>query len=46
MPKAFEDCRRRGGKIRTRNLPGNRYQHICILDGKVYPGEIKRKKGK
>lgn len=43
MPAAFEKCRTNGGKIRTRSLSNGRYQHICILSGKVYKGEIKHK---
>lgn len=44
MPAAFDRCVARGGKVRTVNLPGGRYRHICIIDGKVYRGYIKRKK--
>lgn len=46
MPEAFERCRKKGGKIRTRTLSGGRYQYICILNGEVYPGEIHKKKNK
>jgi len=45
-PKAFEDCIRKGGKVRTVSLPGDKYYHICILDGKTYRGEVKEKKDK
>ena len=45
MPKAFDECVGKGGKVRTRKLKGGRYQHICILNGKVYAGEIKKRKG-
>lgn len=44
MPKAFEQCVKMGGKIRTKSLSGNRYMHICILNGKSYGGEVKTKK--
>lgn len=44
MPKAFEECRKKGGKIRTMKMSKGRYMHICILDGKSYPGEVKTKK--
>ncbi|MHA1303083.1 MAG: hypothetical protein ACTSPI_05205 [Candidatus Heimdallarchaeaceae archaeon] len=44
MPEAFEICRRNGGKIRTKKLKGNKYMHICILKGKTYAGEVKKKK--
>jgi hypothetical protein len=44
MPKAFEECVRRGGKVRTITLKGNKYMHICYLNGKSYAGEVKTKK--
>lgn len=45
MPKDFLDCQRRGGKIVTEKLKGNRYRHICYdKNGKRYAGEIKVKK--
>jgi len=44
MPKAFDDCRKNGGKIRTIALSGGRYRHVCILNGKVSYGHIKTKK--
>ena len=43
MPAAFDRCVANGGKVRTIRLPGNRYRHICIINGKVYRGYIKRK---
>ena len=53
MPKSFERCRKNGGRIRTVSGPNksmglskNEYIHICILDDKIYRGEIKTKKGK
>ena len=44
MPAAFDRCVKRGGKVRTKTLPGGKYQHICFIDGKSYAGEIKTKK--
>lgn len=44
MPKGFEMCRKAGGKIRTKQLSGGKYMHICFLNGKSYPGEVKTKK--
>ena len=44
MPEAFNKCRKAGGKIRTQELSGGRYRHICILNGKTYLGEVKKKK--
>ena len=44
MPADFERCRRNGGKIRTKTIDGTHYMHICILNGKTYAGEVKKKK--
>lgn len=44
MPKAFEDCVRKGGRVRTKTLSKGRYLRICFRDGRSYPGEVKRKK--
>lgn len=41
MPAPFDKCREEGGKIRTKKLKGDKYMHICILDGKTYAGEVK-----
>jgi len=46
MPKAFDDCRANGGKIRTKTLSGGKYMHICILNGKSVGGEVKTAKSK
>ena len=43
MPKAFEDCVKNGGRVRTKKLSGGRYMHICFLNGKSYAGEVKTK---
>ena len=43
-PKAFEHCVRDGGKVTTISLPGDKYYHVCVLKGKRYTGEVKRKK--
>lgn len=51
MPKAFENCVKRGGKVRTISH-GDSYQHICVLPGKskgprggkTVAGEVKHKK--
>lgn len=50
MPLAFENCRRNGGKLRTVSGPNKQfglkegqYIHICILDNKVFRGEVKTK---
>lgn len=44
MPKAFEDCIRNGGEVRTIAIGKEEYRHICILNGKTFLGEIKKKK--
>lgn len=53
MPKAFDDCEKAGGKIRTINVGKSHYAHVCVRpsgkgprDGKVIMGEIKQKKSK
>lgn len=45
MPKGFEECVKKGGRVRTIKPKGkksNVYLHICYLNGKSYPGEVKR----
>jgi len=44
MPKGFDNCRRRGGRIRTKKLSGGRYMHVCFIDGKSYAGHVKENK--
>lgn len=52
MPPKFERCRRQGGKIRTKSLPGGRYMAVCVQSkgktgpqgGRTVAGEVKRKK--
>jgi len=53
MPKAFELCRKKGGKIRTisgpnksQGLAADEYVHICILGGFSTRGHVKKKKAK
>ena len=41
MPKAFEDCIKRGGRVRTKKLGSGKYMHICFIGGKSYAGEVK-----
>lgn len=45
MPRAFENCVKKGGKVRTKKLKKGRYQYICYLNGEAYPGEVHKKKG-
>ena len=44
MPEPFEQCVRRGGRVRTITLPGGRYMHVCFLGGRSYAGEVKKRK--
>ena len=48
MPKDFQMCKEKGGRIRTKKLKGGKYMRICFLDGKSYAGEVKmmKKEGK
>jgi hypothetical protein len=46
VPKEFEECVRKGGRVRTVTLPDGRYMRVCYLNGKSYKGEVKRKKKK
>ncbi|MFW6120246.1 MAG: hypothetical protein ACOC80_05025 [Petrotogales bacterium] len=53
MPKDFENCVKRGGKVRTVSGPSkkhgldkNEYVKYCTIDGKTYRGEVKKKKAK
>lgn len=46
MPAKFKSCLKAGGKVRTKKLKGGKYIHICIINGKSYGGEVKKKKGK
>lgn len=44
MPKGFNNCRSKGGKIITKRVNKEQYIHICYLGDKSYPGEIKKYK--
>ncbi len=44
MPEAFMNCVRGGGRVRTKKLSGERFQHFCFKDGKAFAGEVKSKK--
>ena len=46
MPKGFDECVKKGGRVRTKQLGGGKYMHICFLNGKSYAGEVKVKKKK
>jgi len=52
MPKGFDACRRKGGRIRRITGPSKRwkvprgyYRNICFLrSGKTFKGELHKKK--
>lgn len=44
MPKEFDECVKKGGKVRRVNLDEERFMNVCIKDNKVHRGEVKRKK--
>jgi len=46
MPKAFLNCVKKGGKVRTIKPNAHTFLHICYLNGKAYRGEIKKNKKK
>lgn len=46
MPAGFDKCLKEGGKIKTRTIGKIKFQRICIIDGKSFPGEVKTKKKK
>lgn len=39
-PKQFDDCVAGGGKVRTMPMKGNRYAHVCFMNGKSAMGEV------
>ena len=48
MPAAFDKCVKDGGKVRTViiNKKKGTYMHVCYLNDKSYPGEVRTKKSK
>jgi len=48
MPAGFEWCsKQKGHRIRTIKPKGKgsrTYMHVCYLNGKSYPGEVKKRK--
>lgn len=54
MPKNFTECVKRGGRVFTRKVSAEKYQHICERPGgetgprggRTVSGEIKTKKTK
>lgn len=46
MPAAFDKCVSRGGRVRTKNLSGGKYIHICFDKQGSHAGYPKKKKAK
>ncbi len=44
IPEDFVSCLRRGGHVRTKVLPDNKFIRVCFIDGKSFAGEVKEKK--
>jgi len=44
MPKEFESCVKRGGRVRSKRVDKNNYIKICFIGGKSYAGEKHRYK--
>lgn len=45
MPADFTRCQSEGGKIITKELPNNKYIHLCKdKGGKWHQGEVRTKK--
>ena len=43
MPQAFDNCVRKGGRVRTKRLNEKEHMRICWIGGKSFRGEIKVK---
>ena len=39
MPEAFDNCVKRGGRVRSKRISKTEYVKICFIDGKSYAGE-------
>ncbi len=46
MPKDFERCVSKGGKMVTKKLKGRKYIHICYDEKGSHAGHVKKKKKK
>ena len=46
MPKEFDSCVSRGGRVRTLSRGKKKFQRICFIKGKSFAGEIKTRKKK
>jgi len=43
MSKAFLECVKKGGLVKTKSLSENRYMRVCSLEGNTYAGEVHTK---
>ncbi len=43
MPKEYESCVKRGGRVRTKKMSGGKYMHFCFIGGKSYAEYVKTK---
>ncbi|KKN72796.1 hypothetical protein LCGC14_0406510 [marine sediment metagenome] len=49
MPRGFDNCVKKGGRVRTIKPKGKDssvYMHVCYLNGKSYSGYIKHASAK
>lgn len=44
MPKGFDRCVAKGGRIRTKKVNDKQYMRICYVGGKSFAGEVKNYK--
>lgn len=44
MPRAFENCLKNGGRVRTVSLKDGKYVHVCYKGDKQFRGHVKTKK--
>lgn len=44
MPADFDRCVASGGKVRTKQVNGKQYIHVCFMGKKSYSGEVKNYK--
>lgn len=46
MPKAFNNCVKKGGRVRTVKPNKNSFIHVCFINGKSFSGEVKKNRKK
>lgn len=46
MPKAFDNCVKQGGRVRTKKPTPSTYMPICYSGSKSYAGHVKHTKSK